>query len=197
MKKCVALASLVLIVGVATAQERVPDDKARQIAKLLTEHAAKAKPPFKTTVDEEKPFAYTHMELGAMVLPVKGLTANTLAKAGKDITPIGQFWMKGLAPQVEGKLVSADQLNQLTISHDGQDVTVTLYILGVRKGAKGLEMALCTKNKKPLLVAPIEQVEVKQELPLEFEPKKGEQSADLIFTCEGKYRFKFTIAKQE
>jgi hypothetical protein len=52
-----AILALCLITAALPAQERVPDEEAKKITKLLLEAAAKVKPPFKLEVDADKPSA--------------------------------------------------------------------------------------------------------------------------------------------
>src|SRR6185369_11229943 len=102
MKKLIVPLTLLLVAGPAGAQERIPDEEARNIARGLLEAAKKVKTPLATDVDVDKPYGKHKDEYGAMVLPDKNLSAEKLAKAGKDaIVPVGQLWMRGLGPAVD------------------------------------------------------------------------------------------------
>src|SRR5206468_3946052 len=106
MKKLIVPLALLLLAGPAPAQERIPDEEARNIARELIEAAKKVKAPVAPQVDADKPYGKHKDEYGAMVLPDKNLSAERLAKAGKDeIVPIGQFWMRNLAPVVDDKVI--------------------------------------------------------------------------------------------
>jgi hypothetical protein len=190
---CVAL-----LVGFAPAQERIPDEEALRIAKLLIEQAGKeANLAFKMEADADKPFGLKGGEAGAMIIPNKKLTADDIAKAGKDVTPIGHLWFKKVAPIVDGKTATGDKVRSITVNADGQDHQVTLYLVGVRKKDK-LELVFFGKDKEPIFTTPLTQTDSKQDSPIEFEAKKtGEKMADVTFRVLGKYEAKLAVAAEE
>jgi hypothetical protein len=196
MNKLIVPLALLLFAGPGRAQERIPDEEARSIARGLTEAAKKVKPPVTTNVDVDKPYGKHKDEYGALVLPDKNLSAERLAKAGKDeIVPIGQFWMRGLAPVVEGKVVPSKDLQMLTVTHNDKEQNLVLCYLGVRKGPKdGLELVILSKEKTPLLKAPLEKTDEKQDLPIEFTASiEGNDRAHLKLSLLGRYRAKVTL----
>jgi len=197
MKHLVAVAALVAVVNLVAAQEKVPEDHAQAIARLLVKHSADVKAPMKIEVEEDKPYALKDGDYGALVLPAKKLSAEVIDKAGKDVVPIAQFWMKQLTPIASGKALANDKLQLVKVKTDDQELQVTMYWIGVRKGDKGLEAVIYAKDKEPILVAPLEKADSKQTNPIEFEAKKGDYIATLIFTCSGKYRFAFDITLQQ
>src|SRR5215510_12923070 len=153
MKKLIVPLAL-LLVGPARAQERIPDEEARPIARMLVETAAKkVKAPLATDADPDKPYGKHKDEYGAMVIPDKKFSAERLAKVGKDeVIPVGQFWMRGLGPTVEGKVVPSKNLQMLTVTHNDKEYNLVLCYLGVRKGAKdALELVVLSRDKTPLL----------------------------------------------
>ena len=81
-----------VLLGTATAQERVPQEKAQKLAELLVKHSAKLKDlPLKVQPATDKPYLILHEELGAMVIPDQALTADVRSKAGKQLVPVGQL----------------------------------------------------------------------------------------------------------
>lgn len=201
MRTTVAGLGLILWVGLALAQERVPQDRAQKFARLFAEHAAKVNDPqLKTDVDAEKPFALQKEERAAMVLPDKKLSAEALSKATKEIIPVGQLWFRNVAPASAGKVVARDKLRIITITVDNQDHPLPLCLLGVRaKENKELELVVFGKDKEPLLLLPLQKTEVTQELPIEFEAKKGddENTGVLTLTLLGKYQTKLLVMAPE
>ncbi|MBI1916161.1 MAG: hypothetical protein HYS12_15720 [Planctomycetes bacterium] len=196
MKKFIVPLALLLLAGPARAQERIPDEEARNIARQLIEAAKKVKAPVAIDVDADKPYGKHKDEYGAMVLPDKNLSAERLAKAGKDeIVPIGQFWMRSLAPAVDGKVVPSKNLQMLTVTHNDKEYSLVLCYLGVRKGPKdALELVVLSKDKTPLLKAPLEKTDEKQELPVEFTASiEGNDRAHLKMSLLGRYRAKVTL----
>src|SRR5262249_13339328 len=89
--------ALLLCVRAAAAQERIPDDHAKMIAKPLVEASAKVKGPLTVDVDADKPYAKRKDDHGALVLPATKLTAELITKAGKDIVPIGLLYVRELS----------------------------------------------------------------------------------------------------
>jgi hypothetical protein len=200
MKKLLAAFVLGLFVNAASAQERVPQDQAVPIAKLLAETAAKiADAQIKIELDTAYPFGLKADEVGAMVIPVKNLSEETFTKAGKDVSPVAQLWFKKLTTVVDNKTVPNDKLRLLKVSHNGEDFELPLFLLGVRKKADGaLEMVVYAKDKQPLVVLPVEKAEANLELPIELEGKKtGEDTGELTLKLAGKYRVKLPLTKQE
>src|SRR5436190_810406 len=134
MKRLIVPLSLLLLGGVAGAQDRVPDEEARKLARLLVEAAKKAKPPIATEVDADNPYAKRKDEYGAVVLPDKRLSAQRLANVGKEeVVPVGQLWLRNLGPVVDGKVLSSKQLQMIPVQHKDQQYTLTLCYLGVQK----------------------------------------------------------------
>ena len=127
MKKWSLPLSLLLLTTTVRAQERIPDEEARNIARLLLEAAKKVKPPL--VIDDDKEY------------------------------------------------------------------NLALCYLDVRKGAKDtLDLVLLSKEKTPLLKAPLEKVDEKQEWPVEFTASiEGNDRAHLKVILLGAYRAKITL----
>jgi len=200
MKKLATGLILALYASVAAAQERVPQEQAVTIAKLLAEAAAKiADAQIKTDADPEYPFALKADEVGAMVIPVKKLSEEAFTKAGKDVTPVAQLWFKKLTLLVDNKTVPNDKLRILKVNHNGEDFELPMFLLGVRKKGDGaLELVVYAKEKQPLVVLPLEKADANLELPIELDGKKtGEDTGELTLKILGKYRTKLPLTKQE
>jgi len=201
MKKLTAVVVALALAPLGLAQDRIPPQEAEQIAQLLAENAAKVdKPQLKTDVDAGKPFGLRKGGHGAMVLPDKKLTADLLAKAGKEVTPLGQLWFRQISPLQDGKVVAADKLRIITVNANGEDHHLPLFFLGVRKKAdEALELVVYAKDQEPLLVVPLTKSEGTQELPLELEAQKGEAEKTAVFTLKvlGKYQAKLSVGAQE
>jgi hypothetical protein len=194
------LAALVaaFLAAPSLAQEKIDNDQARRIAKLLVEASGKAdKTPIAVDPDPDKPFGMRHQEYGALVLPAHKLSADTISKAGKDYVAIGQVWLRNLAPQATNKTIEADKLLPVKVSADGQELKVALCVLAVRKTDKGeLELAIFGKGKTPLVTVPLKSAESKQTVPVEFDAERGDEAATITLKVAGKYQAVFTIAPQ-
>lgn len=199
MKSMVAGVSLALFATVACAQERVPQEQASKIAKMLAEQAAKVNDPqVKTHVDTAKAYGLRKEDVGVMVIPDEKLSAEALAHAGKHTLPAGQLWLRNLTPIIDGKVVPGDQLRLATVTVNDQEHQLPLLLLGVRKNADGnLELLAYAKDKKPLLHLPLKKVATKQELPIELEGKEGEnETGVLTINLLGQYQAKVPLAAQ-
>ena len=181
--------------GVTGAQERVPQEEARVLAKLISLAAAKIKPPIGVAADTDKPYAKRKDDYGAMFLPDKKLAAERLARAGKDIVPVGVLWAHQLAPVAGGKVVSTRNLQCFTVTIKEENITLTVCYLGARRGSKGgLELVVLSKDTRPLVVLPVEKTEGKQDLPIEFLATiEGNDRAILTVGLLGKFKTKLTL----
>jgi hypothetical protein len=190
------LLALALLLGVrsAAAQERIPDDHAKMIAKSLVEASAKIKGPLTVEVDADKPFAKRKDEHGAMVLPAKKLTAEMIDKAGADIVPIGLLYVRQLSLMAEDKLLPVEKMHEVSFKHNENEVTVHLCYLGVQKAKDKTNLVILGKEKKPLVSIPLAKIDEKQELPLEFlvsiEP---DDTATIKLTILGKQKATLTV----
>src|SRR5262245_58840078 len=144
MKHLVSCLSLVLLTGLLTAQERVPHDKAQQIAKLLLEATSKEKDAdrdlaWRLDGDADKPCAIHKGDYAAMVIPDKKLALKTTP----DPRPVAQLWMKNLAPAIDGKVVANEKLHILKVTAEGEEHSLPFFQLALRerRGAKDKDAA--------------------------------------------------------
>lgn len=200
MRKWTLAVSGLLLGGLVLAQERIPQEQAQKAAAMLAEHAAKLDgPQIKTEVDAQKPFGLQQGQRAAVIIPDKKLSEDALSKAGKDVVPLGQLWLRGLAPVADGKVLPNDKLRVVKVKADNQDHELPLCLLGVRKNKDGgLEMVVYGKDKEPLLSVPLKKMDVKQELPLELEAKRGDnETAQVLVSVLGKYQASLTVGRQQ
>lgn len=185
-------------VSLARGQERIPTDHAQQIAKLLQDHAAKqANLPIQADVDNDKPYGVRHEEFGALAIPDKKLSADAIAKADKDVVPVGHFWMRKLTPIVNGSPASGDKLRNVSIDVDNNTVKATFYLLGVRKGEKGEpELLVYGSGKDPLAVCPLEKTDAKQTYPIEIDGREDGDAGLITLTIAGKYKSTLRVSPE-
>jgi hypothetical protein len=188
---------LLLCVGIAVAQEQVPQERAQKAAQLLAEQSGKLTDlPLKIDPDTEKPFGLHHGDVAALVIPAKGLSAEALAKAGKSIMPLGQLWFRRMTPIVAGTPTPNNKLRLVKISVDGQEHEVSLYLLGLRSKEKAEpELVIYAQGKEPLVALPLEKIDGRQEQPIELEGQKGDDgTGTLTLNVAGRYRARLTVA---
>lgn len=184
--------------GPAQAQERIPTDQAQQIARLLQlKGDQESNLPIKADVDADKPFAIRHDVFGALAMPDKKLSADAIAKADKDVVPVGHVWMRKLKPVVDGTPAATDKLRCVKIDLENESVQVTFYLLGVRKGAKGEpELLIYGSGKEPLMVCPLEKSEASQTYPIEFEGREEGDGGVITVMLAGKYKTTLRVAPE-
>jgi hypothetical protein len=168
MKYGTLVPALLLAVSAAAAQDRIPDEEAKKAAALLVEASAKVKAPLPLKVDPNKPYGKRRNEYGALVIPAQGLEAKTIEEAGDQPVAVGQIYFRGLAPVVENKVLPSKRLIPITVSHDGNEIKLGLCYVAVQKVEGKPTLLLFGEEKKPLLTAPLEKADEKQELPIEF-----------------------------
>jgi hypothetical protein len=202
MRRTIAVVTVLCLAGAGWAQERVPQEQAVKFAKHFADEASKvSSPQLKTEVDPEKAFALHHGDLAVMFIPEKDLPADAFAKAGKEPTPVGQLWMRNLAPAADGKPVPEDKLRVLTISVNNEEHHLPLSLVGVRKGADNqLELVLYGKDKEPYMRAAVRKLETKQkgDEPVVLEAQKDAgDSATLTLTMADEYQASIQVTKAE
>jgi hypothetical protein len=199
MKKLAAVAIVAVSIATTQAQERVPQRDAERLAKLFAAQAARLSDlQIKSEADSSKPFSVAKSDLGALVIPDRKLSEETLRKASKEVTPVGQLWLRNLTCVADGKPTPNDRLRLVTVTVKNEDHSLPFFLLGVRKkGDESLELLFYAKDKEPLLVLPVERVDAKQDLPIELEATKGDNDTGILtLTILGKFRAKLTVARQ-
>jgi hypothetical protein len=191
--------SLSLIVGISWAQQnRLPSDEAKGYAKLCVERAAAVltDPPLRLDVDPDKPCAERGEGGGAMIVPDKKLTEKVLAGVGKDVVPVGQLWFRKWTLVVNDKPVSDDKLRIIPVNVDDKERSMPLFLLGVRKGEKALELVIYASGSEPLQVVPLKKLDQIQDVPVQLEWSRGEKDNDnLTLNILGKYEGILKIAR--
>jgi hypothetical protein len=186
-------------VTASAGQERLPKDLTLRAAQVLAAEAAKLGDlPLQTRLDVPKAWGARAGQRAAILIPDQRLTEAALLKAGEEITPIGQLWLKDWAVAVAGQEPARDKQRIVTFTTGGQNHQVGLCLLGVRKNAEGtLELVLIAKDRAPLLTVPLRSGEAKQECPIELAVKKGEKTkAALNLNVLGKYQAILELAPQ-
>lgn len=172
---------LSLFLGIVSAQQnRLPSEEAKGYAKLCVERAATVVTDAQITmdVDPDKPCAERGEGGGAMIVPDKKLTEKALAGVGKDVIPVGQLWLRKWTLVVNGKPVPNDKLRTITVNVDDKDRPMPLFLLGVRKGEKGPELAVYATGSEPLQVLPLKKLDQIQDLPVQLDWSRGDKDAD-------------------
>lgn len=129
-----------------------------------------------------------------MVIPDKKLSAETLRKSGKELTPIGQLWLRKWTTVVEGEATPKEKLRVMRINIEDKVRPMPLFLLGVRKAGTELELVVYANDSEPLQIVPLKKIDVVPELPLEIEWKRGEKLVDtLTLTILGRYQASMAV----
>ena len=181
------------------AQEKVDKEQVAEIAQKLVGLAAESlkDAPLKSEVDPTKGDALKHGDYGLMVLPDKGLTAATLENAGPEVAPVGQLWLKGLAPVVDGKVAPNAQLRLVSMTTQDETFRLPLCLLGVTKRDGRLELVVLGKDKTPLLHPALEKCDSEQTVPIAISGQKEEEGVGRVILNFGKYKATFLVMLQE
>lgn len=189
---------LVVALGFARAQEVVPKEEALKASIALwyasgdlSELALKVDP------DIKYPYGRAKNDLGMIVVP-ETKVAEVVAKAGEKPLPLGQLWMKGLVPELDGKAVAAGDLKKIEVTVKEESASVILCTLGVRKTEKkGLELLVYGKGKEPVITVPLKTVKGGSlEFPIELDIVPGSGNAVVVLKVLGQHEASFTVGKE-
>ncbi len=195
MKKTILLAALLTLANWASAQESLSREEALKYA--LATHmnlAALKSAPVKVDADLKYAVGAKEGEYGVLLIPECKLTANRMAKAGDKVVPVAQLWTHRLAPKNGDTVVAKDSLNLVSVTGPDGEVSVPLFILGVRSKADGLELLIYGKDKEPLVTVPMKSIDTKQEAPIELTAsKEGDEAGRITLKFRGKYEASFLV----
>lgn len=197
MKITVVLVSLLTLAASATAQERLARPEALQIAFLLASDLNQLQAtPIPSDVDLKRPVALRDGDYGAMVLPEAKLDANSLAKAGADVIPVGQLWLHRLTPIAPNGVIWESELRMARVNTPDGMVSAPQCALGVRRDSNGrLELLVFGRRNQPLLHLPLKEIQRDQTAPIEMSAERGYDDGTLTLRLLG--RFEATLRVTE
>ena len=200
MKRTLTSLLLLALVRSASAQEIAPADVAHKAAvKLQAALGPLADAPLSIDADAEKPSLLKAGDsAGILIVPDKKLRAASLPGTGSEIVPLGQLWMRKLTLVSDAAPVAASKLRSVTVSDDGKETAVVLFLVGVGRNAGGQpELVVFSKDKEPVLRAPIESINgEKHDTPVTLSGRKSGESAGLLtLDILGRYRAELTVTK--
>jgi len=191
--------ALLSLARVAAAQEIIDSEEAQKIAqKLATVSTASSDQPFTIDIDVQRPVGLKGGEAGLIILPDKHFSAETLAGAGKTVTPIGQLWMYKVNLASNGLGVDKGKLRTFTVGEGDKSRDVQLFLLGVAKTEQGAtELVVYAKGGEAVLHAPLNKhFAAKKEVAIDLSGRKtGEESAALTVDFFGEYAADLAVVK--
>lgn len=196
MKKTILLAVLLAGISAAPAQQNVSREDCLKAAFAVSlDLKQMLNTPIPTDPDVKRPVIVRAGDQGGMVLPESKLSLEALAKAGKDVLPIGQLWLRKVTLVCAGQPAREDQLQLVTVG-GAEQAKVALCALGARRDAAGkLELLVYGKGKEPLLRAPLRDISTQQENPIEMSGEPQGEGSLVRLKILGKYEASFTVVQ--
>jgi hypothetical protein len=199
MKHTLLTLTLLSTLALASAQEKLSREETLRYAFVVAGDLKQLQAtPIPTDVDVKQPVAVRDGDFGGMVLPEAKLNADTIAKAGEKVVPIGQVWFLKLTPMKDGEAVAASKLRMVTLTYEGDQVKVSQYALGVqRNGAGALELLVFGKDKEPVVKVLLKTMDAKQDVPIDLSAERESDSGKVTLNILGKYTATFAVTQLE
>ena len=198
----IAFALFLCTCTLVRAQERVPREQCLKAAcQLSLDLKQLLDTPIPTDPDIKHAVGVAREEHGGLVMPETRLSADTLAKAGKEPTPIGQLWLLKILPLRDGQPVKAEELRMVTIVGPANSPrTVAQCVLAIQKNADGkLELLVIGKEKKPMLTVPLKETAAAApgEDPIDISAAAQNDTAVVTLKIVGKYEASFEVGRAD
>jgi len=199
MKHTLLTLTLLSTLALASAQEKLSREETLRYAFVVAGDLKQLQAtPIPTDVDVKQPVAVRDGDFGGMVLPEAKLNADAIAKAGEKVVPIGQVWLRKLTPMKDGEAVAASKLCMVTLTHEGDQVKVSQYALGVqRNGTGALELLVFGKDKEPVVKVPLKTMDAKQDVPIDLSAERESDSGKVTLKILGKYTATISVTALE
>jgi len=180
----------------APAQERLSREDALKYAFFAsTDLKAMLNTPIPTDPDIKRPVGVHDGDYGALVLPEAKLNADTFAKAGKEPKPVGQLWLRNLAPENEGQRAPQSDLYTVHVRAMDQEADAVCCALAVsKKEDGGLELLIYGKGKEPVARAQMKSITSQQDNPVEISAERKDDDGLITLKFLGKYEVTFTVS---
>lgn len=191
MKKTILITALLAGLAAAQAQQNATREEALKAAFALSADLKQMLgTPIPTDPDVKRPVAVREGDRGALVLPECKLSADTLAKAGKDVVPVGQLYLHRVKLQGDSEPPKPDKLLTITVG----ERSVQLHALGISKTADDkLELLIYGKDKEPLQRVALKPISGKPENPIELSGEQQNGGALLTLRLCGKQEASFML----
>jgi len=196
MKRTLIAAALLTGLLAAQAQEKLSRTEALQAAFFASSDLKEMlNTPILTDPDIKRPVAVKDGDYGAMVLPEAKLSADAFAQAGKEAKPVGQLWLRNLAPENEGQRVPQSKLHTVHVRAMDQEADAVCCALGVCKDANGgLQLLIYGKDKEPVARVPLKSISGQQDNPIEMSAERKDDDGLITLKFLGKYEVTFTVS---
>jgi hypothetical protein len=183
----------------AAEPQRIDDEKAKEAAKILVDSIAKLELPVKPSVDGTSGTGLYAGKVGVFVVPDTKLTADALKKHEKGVLPVGILFMTDAVTLVSAdKPVAAKDHLRAEVTINNDTLKVNVIALAAARVADRLVLMAYAKDKKPVVVAELNETEDKTDHVLDVEARKQEEKrAALNINVLGKYKAALRLAAKE
>jgi len=184
---------------VAEEVNRIDEEKAKSAAKILVAASDKMKLPIKVSVDGKSATGLHARKVALVVVPDTKLTADGLKKLDKEVMPLGLLYVTNVVTVVSAdKPVAADQHNCAEVTFKNETVTINVLTLAAARVADRLVLLVYAKDKKPVIVAELNESEEKTDHALDLEARKlADKRAMLVLNVLGQYKAGIQLAASE
>lgn len=200
MKKILLITQVVVaITSGVYAQERVSREDCLKVVFLLSADLKNlTDTPIPTDPDLKRPVAVRSGDYGGLVLPESKLSADVISRAGKEPAPVGQLWLRKLAPIRDGQVVPSGKLRIVQVSTGKGEDTAVCCALGVRRGADSQpELLVYGKDKEPVVRVPLKAISSSQENPIEITAEQEGDTARVTLKFAGKFEATFSVGEAD
>ncbi|HVV98807.1 MAG TPA: hypothetical protein VHB77_00620 [Planctomycetaceae bacterium] len=187
-----------LLAATLCGQDRLPTEETVRYAKLCTDQIGVLNDaPIRLEVAADNACAVRGEGGGAMAIPDARLTADTIAKPGKDVVPVAQVWLRKWTLVVDGKGLPRDKLRVVTVNIDDKARPMPLLLVGLQQKGDAVELVAYGQGNEPLLRVPAQKVEFVAQSPVELDWARGENNVDkLTVSIEGRYQAVLPITRE-
>jgi hypothetical protein len=180
------------------AERLTPDDVTKIGPPIVSGLNNLADLPLKIDVDLDQATGLKAKDRGAIVLPARGLTADVIGKADKEVVPVGYVVLHRITPIVANQQIGRDEHRTLSLTVGDKTVEVAVIQLGVAKVAGRPVLVGYTKSATPAFVTTLVDSGVAGDFPLEVEAASaGDNRATVTLTLGGKYRAGLEVTAQD
>lgn len=193
-------AALMAALPATQAQERLERSEALKYAFMVSADLDQLLgTPITTDPDVKRPLVLRDGEYGCMLLPEAKLRVQSIERLSNDRTlPVGQLWLRKLAPLDEDRVVSESRLRMVEVSGTEGNATVPCCALGLRKTSSGgYELLVFGKDKEPVLRAPVKTLSETAKPGVDLTAERQNDGGLLTLTVLGKYQASFKVTDPE
>jgi hypothetical protein len=183
----------------AEEQKRIEDDKAKDAAKALVDAIAKLELPVKPSLDGKSGTGLHAGKAAAFVVPDTKLTADALKKHEKGVLPLGVLFTTDAITVVSGdKPVATTEHLTAEVTAKNETVKVNVHVLAAARVADRLVLLVYAKDKKPIVVAELNEADEKSDHVLDVNARKQEEKrAALVLNVLGTHKAVIRLAAKE